>query len=271
MVLNVDIKKRVATYQEGDELPICGNTGDTVKFTFDEEWSEHEKKTARFIWGGKYEDVEFTGDTCEVPVVTNSQVLIVGVYAGELPEDGFMLSSTNVSIRYRLSTRCGNVTPNDVTAHYTNLAKGYAEEAKEAAEEANVFLGRVKAYVTSDEEGNFYIFDQKLPKQDSNGLMTLLLPDEILPYVKRAKLVRVECTSVDAAYLTCACREFVPVSLEKKNTHQVSFSAQTDSWGDPWEDYNTEAVIKRYMHLKSMYNTLTLLATEVFVLLDFYA
>ena len=158
MVLNVDIKKRVATYQESDELPICGNTGDTVKFTFDEEWSEHETKTARFIWGGKYEDVEFTGDTCEVPVVTNSQVLIVGVYAGELPEDGFMLSSTNVSIRYRLSTRCGNVTPNDVTAHYTNLAKGYAEEAKEAAKSGFYKIGVIKdkCYDSATDEGTLF-------------------------------------------------------------------------------------------------------------------
>ena len=133
MVLNVDIKNGVATYKEGDELPICGNSGYTIKFTFDEEWSEHEAKTARFKWGGTHKDVEFTGDTCEVPVVENTQVLIVGVYAGELPEDGFMLSTTDTSINYRLSTRCGKTTANPTTGqNYTNEARGYAAEAKAA-------------------------------------------------------------------------------------------------------------------------------------------
>ena len=138
MELIVKIKNRVATYQEqGDVLPICGNTDDVVRFEFDDEWDDHDKKTARFIWGGKHNDVEFTGDTCEVPVVTNTQVLLVGVYAGELPADGFMLSTTNASIKYQLSTRCVGTTPNPSAGqNYTNEAKGYAEEAKAAAAEA---------------------------------------------------------------------------------------------------------------------------------------
>ena len=137
MQLNVEIKKRVATYKEGTETPICGNSGDTIVFSFDDEWAEHEQKTARFIWGNKHYDVEFTGDTCEVPVVTNTQSILVGVYVGEEPDDEPLLSSTLTAIPYALSARC--VKTSEITGKgnkYTNEAKGFAIEAQGAAETA---------------------------------------------------------------------------------------------------------------------------------------
>ena len=153
MQLSVEIKNRVATYKAGDDLPICGNTGDTIVFSFDEEWTEHDKKTARFIWGNKYTDVEFTGDTCEIPVISGAQVLLVGVYAGELAEDDFMLSTTLTSITYELSARCGNRSAQPTSGrNYTNEARGYAADAADAAEKAEKALGKTEKNTERAEE-----------------------------------------------------------------------------------------------------------------------
>ena len=63
---------------------ICDNSDYTVKFIFDEEWEKEPLRIARFIWNKQYVDVQFTGDTCEVPVVSKTNNLAIGVYAGDL-------------------------------------------------------------------------------------------------------------------------------------------------------------------------------------------
>lgn len=148
MTLNVNVKNRVANYQQnGSDLPVCGNSGYKVNFTFDDEWNNYERKTARFIWGGKYHDVEFTGDTCDVPVVSNTQNVMVGVYAGEMKEDGYMFSTTLTAIPFLISARCGNRGAQSATgANYTNEARGYAESAKESAEQAQEANANIEQY-----------------------------------------------------------------------------------------------------------------------------
>lgn len=137
MILNVDVKKRVATYIPSDEKPVCGNSTDQVKFTFDEEWSAHDAKTARFKWNNIYHDVEFTGDTCDVPVITNAQSFSVGVFVGESGVDETVLSSTTAVIPCKLSVRCGKSSASNGTGgNYTNEARGYAAQAKTSADNA---------------------------------------------------------------------------------------------------------------------------------------
>lgn len=116
MIFTVNIAKRIAAFQEGEnERIVCGNSGYQIKFTFDAEWSAYTTKTARFIWGNKHHDVEFTGDTVDIPVVTNAKILYVGVYVGEAGVDEKILSSTNVRIQCKPGTRCGDSTPSDST------------------------------------------------------------------------------------------------------------------------------------------------------------
>ena len=136
MIFEINIKNGVATHnQSADQLPVCGNSVHSVVFEFDEEWDGHEKKTARFKWGGKHKDVEFTGNTCEVPIVKNTQSVLVGVYVGEEPDDEVVLSSTDAVIKYQTSTRCGSTTPNPSSgANYTNEARGYAAAAASSEE-----------------------------------------------------------------------------------------------------------------------------------------
>ena len=81
--LHVHVTNKIAIYQKRDGALVCGNPY-RVCFTFDEEWSTYDKKTARFVWNDQYVDVEFTGDTCVTPIIFNTNRLHVGVYVDEL-------------------------------------------------------------------------------------------------------------------------------------------------------------------------------------------
>lgn len=133
-ILHIQVVDKVATYQMRDGSIICGNDDYQLEFTFDAEWSEHQKKTARFIWNGQYFDQEFTGTTCPVPVLNNTDTVTVGVYVGESADDA-ILSTTRELIPCIRSIRCGNASASNGTGeNYTNEARGYAEEAKKYAE-----------------------------------------------------------------------------------------------------------------------------------------
>ena len=135
--LNVNIAERIATFQDVGEKIIGFNGDYEIKFTFDEEWEAYPQKTARFIWNGKHHDVEFTGDTCAVPIIKGASCFSVGVYVGEEAEGDDVLSTTKAIIPLMLSVRCGDSTPQPTTGeHYTNEAKGAAAAAEAAAAEA---------------------------------------------------------------------------------------------------------------------------------------
>ncbi|MBQ9784389.1 MAG: hypothetical protein IJW29_02705 [Clostridia bacterium] len=139
MVINIQIKNRVATYIPDDALPVCGNAGDIVKFSFDEEWQACGKKTARFIWGGnKFHEVDFAGDTCPVPAFLNTDRVLVGVFA---PDEE--LASTKAEVPYLASIRCGGAKPDAMSV------EAYVHEAKEAAETAATSAVAAEEYSAS--------------------------------------------------------------------------------------------------------------------------
>lgn len=129
--LNVNITNKVAVYsQRGGEI-VCGNDDYQIKFTFDAEWDAYSSKTARFSWNGQYKDVDFTGDTVTVPVLFNTSVLMVGVYAGDLS------TTTRARIVCVPSVLCGTDTAAPGSGeNYYNEAKAAAERAEAAAETA---------------------------------------------------------------------------------------------------------------------------------------
>ncbi|MBQ9806381.1 MAG: hypothetical protein IJW49_07750 [Clostridia bacterium] len=135
MVINIEVKNRVATYRSLGSDPVCGSNNDTVKFHFDEEWQSVGVKTARFVWGNRYYDREFEGDTCAAPMFVNLTRVYIGVYAGEPVEEEPAWATTKAEVPYRLSVRCGYHPANPESGNgYTNEAKGYALEAQAAAE-----------------------------------------------------------------------------------------------------------------------------------------
>jgi hypothetical protein len=82
MEINIVIKNKIA--QSPTESIICGNSGYTIRFSFDSEWDGYDVKTARFIFNGTFVDVVFEGDTVNVPVLRNTTMCAVGVFAGDL-------------------------------------------------------------------------------------------------------------------------------------------------------------------------------------------
>lgn len=102
--LHVIISNKVATYLQRDGYIVCGNADNQIEFTFDKEWDAYERKTARFIWGGKPVDVEFSGNVCPVPIVANTEQLKVGVYVENLS------TTTSAVIPCRLSVLCDSKT-----------------------------------------------------------------------------------------------------------------------------------------------------------------
>lgn len=158
MTLNVTIKKRIATYISGQGIPVCGNTGDQVKFTFDEEWAQHETKVARFKWGGKVFDQEFTGNICEIPNIDNADFITIGVFVGEEEDGEEELSTTDTKIPYKRSTRCGKNVPHAESGlNYTIEARGYAADAKASADQAQEAMANIEQYKGLEEMGSILL------------------------------------------------------------------------------------------------------------------
>lgn len=100
MIKHISVANKVATYSLRDGPIVCGNSGYKIKFTFDDEWADHNEKTACFIWNNQRVEVNFTGDECRVPVLSNTTLCEIGVYAGDL------LATTTVKVECKRSIRC---------------------------------------------------------------------------------------------------------------------------------------------------------------------
>lgn len=109
MIVNVNITNKIARAEKHEPL-VCGNSDYFIEFTFDDEWNAHHTKTARFIFGDRgYEDVVFNGSRCAVPVLQNTNEVLVGVYAGDLK------TTTPAYLRAKRSILCGSGLPVDPT------------------------------------------------------------------------------------------------------------------------------------------------------------
>lgn len=83
MDIKINIKNKIAELAEPARI-VCGNSDYTAVFAFDAEWAAYQTKTARFMHGGTYTDVVFTGERCPIPVLSNTTGVYIGVYAGNL-------------------------------------------------------------------------------------------------------------------------------------------------------------------------------------------
>lgn len=82
-VIEVEIKNKKAV-RTNETAYVCDNSDFTVVFSFDEEWNEFDIKTARFAYDDKYQDIVFTGSECPMPIISNTKLISVGVFAGDL-------------------------------------------------------------------------------------------------------------------------------------------------------------------------------------------
>ena len=83
MIIDVTIKNKKA-FLPVPAVIVCGNKDYKINFSFDEEWESRNVKTARFFFNGKYEEVVFTGNICDVPVLSNTTGVYIGVFSGDI-------------------------------------------------------------------------------------------------------------------------------------------------------------------------------------------
>lgn len=88
-----------------DAFIVCGNSEYKLKFIFDAEWTGYEKKVARFIFGGKYIDANFEGDTCKGVIITNTREIVIGVYA----DNGELATTTGARINCKKGVLCDSI------------------------------------------------------------------------------------------------------------------------------------------------------------------
>ena len=104
---NINIKVTGKVAASPKDIIVCGNSDYKIIFDFSDEWQEYDTKTARFVFNNTYIDVIFTGDTVQVPIITNTLFVAVGVYAGDL------CTTTPALIDCKKSILCEHGTPAD--------------------------------------------------------------------------------------------------------------------------------------------------------------
>lgn len=121
-IIKVAVRNRIAA-TDTNTVYICGNSDFVIEFDFDEEWSAHEYKTARFTYDGMHQDVVFSGNTCPVPIISDRHSFKVGVFAGNLK------TTTAAYVPAKKSILCdaGQPAPptNDVYAQIMEKVNGY--------------------------------------------------------------------------------------------------------------------------------------------------
>ena len=121
--INVTVKNKIAANMTENVLYICGNSDFVINFDFDAEWDEFDTKTARFITDDRtYQDIVFQGSQCQIPIISDTYKIRVGVFAGNLR------TTTSATISAKKSILCGNGSPaapsDDVYNQIMELIKG---------------------------------------------------------------------------------------------------------------------------------------------------
>ena len=135
----IEIVDKVATCLTKKAL-ICGNSNYVVDFVFDEEWDKHEIKTAVFKVNGECIKKVFSGSECPIPVMQNTIVVTVGVFAGTI-DDNTLSTSTPALVRCKpcaTDGECAPLPPPDDTynqiVEMCEEAVGAAKDVKERAD-----------------------------------------------------------------------------------------------------------------------------------------
>ena len=93
----IEVRDKIATYVSNEPI-VCGNADYVIDFVFDAEWDAHEIKTALFVVNGKSTPQVFAGNVCPVPVLQNTLIAKVGVFAGTI-DDGTLSTTTSAFVR----------------------------------------------------------------------------------------------------------------------------------------------------------------------------
>lgn len=80
MILHIDVKNKIATFQKRDGCIVCGNSGYELKVNFDSEWDNVQDVQAVFIVKGQVvaRPLLESGE-CDVPIIRNAEKVVVGI------------------------------------------------------------------------------------------------------------------------------------------------------------------------------------------------
>ncbi len=191
MEFKITVSKRIAQTTSTESL-ICGNDGDTLTVTFDDEWTNISAKTARLVWikGGEYTyiDVPFTGTSCPLPAVIQAKMLFVGFFAGDSTENTLKTSTPAQipCISSILDVPAEAFTPDvyrnilDIIANKVDKVTGKGLSTNDYTDSAKSFLektvpeqiDRIDAKIAEVEANVYSNFKNKVDKVTGKGLST---------------------------------------------------------------------------------------------------
>lgn len=135
----IEIVDKVATCLTKKAI-VCGNSKYVADFVFDEEWNEHEVKTAVFKVNGECFREVFKGTSCKIPAVQNTVAVTIGVFAGTI-DDGTLSTTTPAMVRCKPCITDGESIPmppqDDVYNQIVGLCEEAVSTAKSVEERAN--------------------------------------------------------------------------------------------------------------------------------------
>lgn len=139
MKIVIEIVDKVATCLTKKPM-VCGNSSYVVDFVFDEEWDKHDVKTAVFKVNGECIKKVFSGNECNIPVMQNTLVATIGVFAGTI-DDGTLSTSTPALVKCKPCATDGDSAPpppqDDVYNQIVDLCNEAVSTAKSVEERAN--------------------------------------------------------------------------------------------------------------------------------------
>lgn len=85
--IEIIVREKIAQIQGNPEI-VCGNSDYVVQFDFDSEWDAYTEKTAHFAFISdgepQFYDTIFEGDAVSIPPLYRTDLLLIGVYAGDI-------------------------------------------------------------------------------------------------------------------------------------------------------------------------------------------
>ena len=150
----INVVNKIATAVDAPVI-ICGNSNYVVDFTFDSEWDRYVEKTARFKFkkDGKkaYIDILFSGTQCNVPILTDIDMVEIGVYAGNLS------TTTGARVDCEKSILCGDATQGK---------QGFGQQLVQIEDFIGVFANALKG----SKSGSAIVIDDVSPVEHELGV-----------------------------------------------------------------------------------------------------
>lgn len=89
IIIGISVENKIASVADKNAVIVCGNSNYKAVFAFDSEWENYKVKTALFATENGDNGtiaVVFEGNECDIPPLTNTTIVGVGVASGDLTQ-----------------------------------------------------------------------------------------------------------------------------------------------------------------------------------------